>query len=1086
MRLFAARVTVHFQSFVDKFSPHDSIFAIIEASELKETALSAACSLHAASGSISSSTSSARRRRLGEIVEDVEDTRSTKSASDKPLPPLPYQLPVPRDQPDRKTLRVETDSLITERADYDVTLAGPQSSKGQDHDRASSNATVPLILGQIITTPEYMQSEILATTQGGPEASGSSRPTSQDEYFKSLYSTKPKVKLGPRPSMDAKRRPHTSGTVPTRNENRPISTLPAGIRVAQRKAPATSFPNRPQYQYHRSATSFNPPQSPLSHLAMLSTSIPERPVTSPNPGKSNHAQSASSAPEVPRLTPEKQRLMKALELRKKQLELQSQEMADSLTDKVHQIDGVDKAEEDKLELQPQELVDSSIDKVHQSDDADKAKEEQLELQSQELVDSSTDKVHQSDDPDKAREEESDYIPLENFSEAAKDAVVAENDGSSPKPVANGTVSLTKSQDEDHVGFAAGHSPEESAVQHTDPSPFSSEHSPELTSTKASSVASDAESQLSVLTEHVPESDVILMGIAIAGSGQGAKSGIDIKEPVVEGFEASALELPPTSNSMGALTEISENVVPSQHKETTEKGPLASGLATQSPIQESNEVIASPEGAVSIFVEEESEVHNPEHKPELEYTNGIDPTREPEEAKLSSDDITTGVRIDSRRGSYHDNRLGSRKKRKVLLDPIRTDISTENSDDNLLSDDSLMDELNSATFEEAKPVSVGRSPHASIFSRSPSESQSPNTRAEYRAVSNPGSDSKSQDTLRNVALTVPGNGTPRSGSGQHFAGDSDSQGPIAVIKKVNVSSGISQRIKALERVSSKSSRAESTTPPSSSPHTSSPSFPALRSAALRSASAGSASASPSPNKPNGLPFSAKLDSLSSSRQPSNAISHGSEDTQVQSVSVKAQIVRGIKNFHSKSQQGMQNPVDPQPLELHKSPLTIEHRNGSVDFNESSFESAKQEDSQTTFSSPASPKAGVSSPTEHRRPSLASLYSNSGRSRNQAKSPPSTSTSLSTYQADGDGGNETKKETKRESTTSRFFRRVSSSISASSRKNSVPSLSPTRIDESVDPTEKSGQKRMSVEVGDVNVQFPDNLVRTRYCNDWLRTH
>ena len=67
---------------------------------------------------------------------------------------------------------------------------------------------------------------------------------------------------------------------------------------------------------------------------------------------------------------------------------------------------------------------------------------------------------------------------------------------------------------------------------------------------------------------------------------------------------------------------------------------------------------------------------------------------------------------------------------------------------------------------------------------------------------------------------------------------------------------------------------------------------------------------------------------------------------------------------------------------------------------------------------------------------------------------------------------------ESTTSKFFRRVSSSMSVGSRKNSVPSLSPTRIEEGNDPMDKSTQKRKSFEVGDVNVQFPDNLVRVMY--------
>ncbi|CRK31121.1 hypothetical protein BN1723_018440, partial [Verticillium longisporum] len=72
-RLIQARVTVHFNAVCERFAPYNTTFSISTAKELKDTKLSAACSLHAASGSISSSTSSLRRRRLMEIAEEEEE-----------------------------------------------------------------------------------------------------------------------------------------------------------------------------------------------------------------------------------------------------------------------------------------------------------------------------------------------------------------------------------------------------------------------------------------------------------------------------------------------------------------------------------------------------------------------------------------------------------------------------------------------------------------------------------------------------------------------------------------------------------------------------------------------------------------------------------------------------------------------------------------------------------------------------------------------------------------------------------------------------------------------------------------------------
>ena len=71
------------------------------------------------------------------------------------------------------------------------------------------------------------------------------------------------------------------------------------------------------------------------------------------------------------------------------------------------------------------------------------------------------------------------------------------------------------------------------------------------------------------------------------------------------------------------------------------------------------------------------------------------------------------------GGNEKNKKVRRIKRRAFVDPIRTDIdvadmSAANSEANFSSDDELMDELQSAVFQEAKPVTVSKSPISPVF------------------------------------------------------------------------------------------------------------------------------------------------------------------------------------------------------------------------------------------------------------------------------------------------------------------------------------------------------------------------------------
>ena len=68
------RLTVQFQSVLDSFTPHDTVFSFAAASELTDSSLGLSTMLQPSRASLNSSNSSLRRKRLNQISEDAEDT----------------------------------------------------------------------------------------------------------------------------------------------------------------------------------------------------------------------------------------------------------------------------------------------------------------------------------------------------------------------------------------------------------------------------------------------------------------------------------------------------------------------------------------------------------------------------------------------------------------------------------------------------------------------------------------------------------------------------------------------------------------------------------------------------------------------------------------------------------------------------------------------------------------------------------------------------------------------------------------------------------------------------------------------------
>jgi len=480
---------------------------------------------------------------------------------------------------------------------------------------------------------------------------------------------------------------------------------------------------------------------------------------------------------------------------------------------------------------------------------------------------------------------------------------------------------------------------------------------------------------------------------------------------------------------------------------------------------------------------------------------------------------------------------SPKKRKVLMEPIRTDLhlnqrSRPTSEIDIFNDDDLMDELQSATMQEAKPISVSKSPMKSLFPQDVKKGSNVSDRFS-RAFSNP--------LLKNEDhhLSPQKSESSRSVSASAYLNRINQQQQAAPLaKKVNLGSGISQRIKALEKLSSTSAGSASS-PGAGVTAGPSPTFFAVR----KSNTAGSKSPSiaeransltrhtPSPsisresspeqlkNRDRSFSIQSRKDTFNPS--PTNAPTR----SRPESISVTARIIRDpTQHFPPKSDVG-KNLLDYAPLDLKQSPLVIDHQRAILAV---APEPTKETIQERRLSNPpkGAKKERRSSITvvkelisetrnsfAERRKSMTiepNLISSAISSLRSPSRPPSTHQnspsvtrplSISSRRSSRDYGSilsssstnahspSTSEENieKKGSRASRMLHRMSSSLS-SGRKTLAHAMSPTVREESEPPSTgvsmspsyismMSGPATTVVEMGDVNVQFPDNLLWKR---------
>ncbi|KPA42757.1 hypothetical protein FLAG1_04382 [Fusarium langsethiae] len=1024
-RLIQARVAVHFNAVCDRFSPYDTIFEITDAKELRDTRLSAACSLHAASGSTSSSTSSLRRRRLMEIAEEEEDDQQQRATKRQSLAENDDGEVRP------KTAKTSHDpSLLTEPVTLNSELAeSPEESKFTD----ASTSEVPNFVGADDRPVSFGESEALPRL-----SSQSVRP---DLYPYSSYNYgKPKVKLGPRPSLETSGRPRTAGSY------RPVSQMPSGFKLFGKGS-------KKEKSKDDTATTEDTPTEdkdtpPVQDELQITDTELNRPTTSSGVSISGSAILPTPPTAKPTISPEKARLMKAMKLREKKKK--------------------DMAVEADITSPPLEITGPSEGG------------------------SSTDRAEDNES------QQGNELNQPSMSNADSGIGL---DGSAASTNADQSSDLAQTD------------------SHPD-SPVIASSEPEI-STKASSLSESTDDTLHPKDEDAHDHD------------KDQKLGVE---------EASAQITNDEKASVAAVAPVSDNV-PSDDEEQFEDAPL-------DPVPDTD--TNTPEKLVDAPANDnQSTTDCISNTPETaEASANVDKVDEPlspttsalkiPKSKFSTQDLRSAANSAPSSGSNSPHQeIGENKptivtqevaekkednsgeevelsepkqqKRKANIEPIKTHLTEDK--DALSDDEDLMEELHVATLHEAKPMTVAKSPVTPVF---PSPTKSERSPVISRTVSNP----------VHGKLLAPGDVTTSSAR---------SPGGPTLTRKGTVGSSISQRIKALEKLSASTGETLSPAPTASARERPSSAFFSVRKSREPSRSpsvvdrtssinrsnlrtppsrSGSRDESPDRSRQTRRGRSTSVASRLSVFEANPLENDGSPGSE--SISVTARIVRDPSQNAAKSLEPAKDLSEFNPVELQESPLLVDHQRASPVWSPPAFQPPKEtiverrmskddnngdkedqsrrsslsvvrdfiNDRRKSLTSPSSdvlPK-GSQSPTrppsthQGKRLSISSRRSSFSRERENVLSPSATTESSVS-------GDETKSSgEKMKSRAGRFMRRLSS-LSSSRGKTTPPTiLSPTVQEEQVRPA-TSGPPTIVSFMGDVNVQFPDNLLwkRRNMCLD-----
>ncbi|KAG0157551.1 hypothetical protein PDIDSM_4736 [Penicillium digitatum] len=1018
-RIIIARSNVQFQSVTTKFTPNDTVLPLSKASDLTKAPCPPPVSSIPPRPRSLFSSSSLRRGRLMEITEDAEESGTKDESLTSILPP---QSEAQR-RPSVMSEATLMPSPIDPPAGPELPPTSPESEKASvdpmpPPSRASSRATISR--GSPIEPPSAKMSP--KSTRSDRSRSSSRYRTILDEFPRpseeARLSTQsrrpslrdleraaghiPKVKLGPRPSVDSSGRPRTAGS--SRNvDQRPVASLPTNMRPSSvRKQNGDARPRSQGSTFATKPTSRVPPVPPL---LVPPPSIPiSRPQLSPG-AKSLGALSTSSG-----LTPEKERLMKALQQRRKNLAKRAEETKKKQTSEEEELNPVKDIAED-LDDDKENLI-----QIHYPDyEMLLSEPETIQQDQQEL-------------PPEAAPELVPEAILKPAFEPVRDSALEIVHASVPETIVESAPEHTIEAVAEHIPeFAPEPSdPKSEAVleQIADLSPASEEDGslPTITSAEnfitAALAATSSETVNAEKLQTPPEDETrtehevsAIPSLAPPASNPGVPlQNEPAQRPDSGDIPQTHFELPPVAYV--PTDEFSEVPVLAEVRQAV---PLPSASSITPPKITGTETQSNP-----VFVPIEAEEPTPDHP--------ISDKAEP-------------LTLDQRR--------------RVLLEPLQVPTLEFSDDDNLLSDDSFMEELTSATVQEARPVSVKSSNGIDHAWRN------------SRAVSSPfmGSSSGMQalPVGRSISSSHSENGPPP---------------PVLVAKKINVSSGISSRIKALEKFSSREGPPLGASPAIGGPPASS-SFENHRKRTSISLPSGGYE----PTPPSTLHSAHVPDSFTRAASLSRHSRQVSVDVArpATSVSITSRILRdadtppGSPGFEPSESDAVKPPT---------SPLTVEHETAEAPLplaspiEPASILHSRSMSTSSTASSRQPTSRPCSRPDSHPDSHFDSRPDSRPGSRLSLSSHPWTDDSVQSASSASED-NKTPR-------TSQIMRRMSS-ITSNSRRSIIGALStpvkeeecvPALTDESGEtPESASSRTSEPIEIGEVNVQFPKTLLWKR---------
>lgn len=1131
-KISIARVSVQFKSVIERLTPHDTVFAFSKASELQDSAMSSACSLHTATSSIKSSSDSLPQRNLAGITEDasesrVEDMVERRGAVDFERGSLPRQISGDSQTRLERVNGTASADLTPNRSTSIKTQRSPQRPRTTSNVDKALPPTPEDLERQKTQKPaptsvlEYGDYEARPSVERR-KSSQSTRPSARDLY--DAYGYKQKVKYGPRPSIDSIGR---SDNMDRSSEFRPVATLPAGLRMPPRKSvPAQktgpvqarpqsqqsqrTFPGSLSSQETLRAAPVTPIHIPDPKLSIVSNGLP-------TPAKTPTETSSS------KITPEKRRLMKALQLRQKQLAAQQPANDHIDQDKPAEATYI-KAEVDNSSL------DSIVETSNSEADSDAvnavvkdlSKEDSRNLEASPISLPETSEGHSTqassitdgEDIAALKEQErngageglpseSDGIPLDHHNEVAiYQAVGSQQSATMQKShgIDESIKSLANSDLRDKTGIDGSAQQNLGEVWEATKGQGPLEGEARQQEAKCDPLARGARDTAAILPLAI-EKEALTKDVN-RDSGNTLIALSVTSSPGDSGVSTNMAGGEKRFSDNKALETISKETLAVHSKTVEAAAPqnitlAASALPTESDVPSSDAVatkVALPDGhAVSNRALSASiDYINPQEVPlppiDEDEIISLNPFGAQSQTQSASQPSGTGSESHSTlsrekshsqgsalsviRPSTSDSISGQHPDRQIrrhgVVNLPKRVSSPEHSDEHFLSDDSFMEELKFATVQEAKPISVSKSPIKPVFSRSESEHRLVDATRASRSVSSPLNQASKDDEVFS-STRLPTSSPSRSFSASHSLRPDNQQAP-PMPKKIGVSSGISQRIKALEQLSSRP-----TSPQSGSPSNASQ-FITLRKISVRTPPGTSDSTnkltyksrpttgypSPSPS-----PETLKLN-------PFNNLTK-SNYSRPESVSVTATIVR---DANIQSPEAPQNPSEPRALELHQSPLVVEHQKMAPP------PLSPLKPPRPRYARYSSARSGSSSSTEQkldappaaRRDSFASMRSRSSRASEVDLPPRSLSdTSLLSGVSSLDDIKEEKKDSKR----SRLIKRMSS-ISIMSRRSIAHALSPSPKEAPIMEHQEPIAEILStvIDVGDVNIQFPDNLVGWKY--------